>query len=76
MANQTPAFDYTKCISCGICVQVCPVSCLEMNLMGIDHWNNAYPQLVADTCIGCGFCARDCPTHIIAMVNSGVLQTA
>lgn len=72
MANQTPAFDYEKCISCGICVQSCPVSCLDLSLVGIDKWKNTFPQLNGETCIGCGFCARDCPTTAIIMVNRKV----
>ena len=76
MANQTPAFEYDKCVACAICVQVCPVSCLEMDLVGIDVWNNAYPRLTAETCIGCGFCARDCPTLAIVMVHNAKVKPA
>lgn len=72
MAKENPTFNYEKCIACRICAQVCPVSCLEMSLISIDKWPNAYPQLVGNTCIGCGFCARDCPTLAIAMVPTAV----
>ena len=72
MANQTPSFNYDKCIACGICIQSCPVSCLELTMTGIDKWNNNYPKLVGNTCIGCAFCEKDCPTDAILMVSSTV----
>lgn len=69
MARQLPSFEYARCVACAICVQVCPVSCLDLSLSGIDNTKEVYPHLVTDTCIGCGFCARDCPTMTISMID-------
>ena len=34
MMKKTPVFDYLLCVSCGICVQACPVSALGMQKEG------------------------------------------
>ncbi len=41
------------CTSCGTCVGVCPVSCIEMD-------RNCEPQLSGE-CIDCGLCLEFCP---------------
>lgn len=41
------------CISCGACVDACPVSC-------ISEGDAAY-VIDADACISCGSCAGTCP---------------
>src|SRR5256885_13526083 len=33
-----PEFDYTKCIGCQQCVDVCPVDCLHMEEIGYKTW--------------------------------------
>jgi len=42
-----------KCISCGVCVDECPVSCISEGdpIYVIDE----------DVCISCGACATVCP---------------
>jgi Pyruvate/2-oxoacid:ferredoxin oxidoreductase delta subunit len=37
MVNGIPVTDYSKCTSCGVCVQKCPTKCykmLETDVMG------------------------------------------
>ena len=42
-----------KCISCGVCVDECPVSC-------ISEGDSKY-VIDEDVCISCGACASVCP---------------
>ena len=50
--------DYKKCLSCGICVSLCPHKAIEMV--------NGYPQATG-TCKVCGLCAGSCITNAISM---------
>lgn len=44
--------DKNKCISCGGCVSVCPVTALEMK--------DRYP-VCSDKCTNCRICVKFCP---------------
>ena len=46
------------CISCGQCIDICPMEAIELSGKGIS---------VSDECIGCGLCAFKCPEQAIAM---------
>jgi len=46
------------CITCGQCVDICPMEAIELRGKGIS---------VSDECIGCGLCAFKCPEQAIAM---------
>ena len=66
-----PVFDYTQCISCGMCVQECPFSCLSMTLSGkAGKYRNDFPELTGDGCVGCGRCASICPMDVITVKES------
>lgn len=68
MAKQYPNYDYVPCMACGICVQACPFSCLELCRTGLDSYRKAYPELVRrEDCTGCGICASACPVDAIRM---------
>lgn len=67
MATKTPVFDYDLCISCSMCVVVCPVSTLEMNKTSIDQFKKIYPSRTDRACIGCAMCEKNCPMGAIAM---------
>ena len=68
MTRKQPRFDYRFCVSCGICVQACPVSALGMQREGKSgKYRNVFPELVKDGCIGCGQCAQSCPMDMITM---------
>lgn len=70
MKRKGPLFDLTGCISCGICVQACPFSCLRLSLEGRQgKYRNVFPQLVSEKCIGCGACASACPMDCIIMTE-------
>ena len=59
-----PVLDAKKCISCGKCAKVCPVSAIKMvatgekNAKGKDITN---PQVDENVCISCTNCIIDCP---------------
>ena len=66
-----PEFDYRQCISCGMCTQECPFSCLSMTLEGkAGKYRNVFPQMTADNCVGCGRCAAICPMDVITMMET------
>ena len=65
-----PAFDYTDCVSCGICAQACPMSCLTMTREGKQgKYKNVFPELTGEGCVGCGLCMKACPMEVIQMLE-------
>ena len=72
MAKKKPEFEYNLCVACGICVQECPVSALELTLKGLDALQTLYPALDDETCIGCGICGKACPMKAISMEDISV----
>ena len=67
-ADLRPVFNRKVCMACRICVDVCPVSCIETAARGTDKDPHGYPFLAdADACIRCGQCAEDCPVAAVGM---------
>ena len=68
--------DHAGCITCGICMDVCPVEALDMSgptSPGIETgpvggrplpWMMERPLQVGE-CIGCGICVRECPPAVM-----------
>lgn len=52
-AEVKPEFNRTKCSSCGVCVDHCPVDAISMP--------DEYPEIDMDLCIGCAECIAICP---------------
>lgn len=67
MAKKNPRFLFDQCINCSICVQACPVSCIDLIVNGIDRFNNLYPEVDNIKCTGCSLCAKNCPMEAIVM---------
>ena len=70
-APKTILVDYNKCISCGICVQLCPHDALELK--------DGVPVMVGK-CKVCGLCSASCITKAISMAaekftDEGLLDT-
>ncbi len=75
------------CINCGICMDLCPVRCLDMTrpqgLAGappspIPFGAADGPMLMATpvqiaTCVGCQVCAQECPTQAIT-IETGIRE--
>lgn len=63
-----PEIILGTCIACGICVDACPVGCLDMSEQPRKKGVDAFPYLKdARACIGCGFCSQDCPVDAVLM---------
>jgi len=60
LIHELPILDESRCISCGDCVVICPVYCLEMT--GPLPW---LPRPV--DCVSCALCAAVCPTDALEM---------
>lgn len=70
MSKKHPAFDYSLCVSCHICAQTCPLSCLSMTRAGRQgKYKNAFPELTKADCTGCGLCQKACPMGVISMTE-------
>lgn len=62
----TPKFAYEVCMACGICVQACPVSILDLKDNTRDKYKKAFPKLKnSENCIGCKICEKQCPVGAI-----------
>ena len=51
-----------KCAGCGVCIEVCPVQAISLNL-------KRKAQVNSEKCIECGKCARECPNQAIELVQ-------
>jgi 2-oxoacid:acceptor oxidoreductase delta subunit (pyruvate/2-ketoisovalerate family) len=60
-AMMTAVIDYEKCISCGLCIDICPDQAISMNnVVTID----------SSRCTGCGSCVAECPSEAISMSDA------
>ena len=57
MKNQALVND--ECMSCGKCVELCPVGCIEYPENTGGGYNIPVKDL--DICTDCGECLEDCP---------------
>ncbi len=57
--------DRHMCKGCELCVDICPVKCLEM-VTAPDKWEGAFARVtVVDDCTGCMLCEIQCPDFAI-----------
>ena len=56
-----PVIDEDECIGCGICVDACPNTVLEVVGGTVDAVNE-------DACVGCGDCLEECPMGAITEI--------
>lgn len=70
MAKKHPVFLYKSCISCGICAQACPVSCLAMTrVLKQGKYTKPCPEMAEEGCTGCSLCSKSCPMDAITMAE-------
>jgi NAD-dependent dihydropyrimidine dehydrogenase PreA subunit len=56
-------------MACKICVDDCPVSCIDVPERGTAKDPHGYPFLADESrCIHCGLCAAHCPVAAVDMV--------
>lgn len=61
-------FNTPECKGCGMCVAVCPMNILELDLKVINDKGYSPAQIVEpDKCIACASCAIMCPDSIITV---------
>lgn len=68
MAKGKVSFKQEICKGCGLCVEVCPVKCLDLDRSQINAkgYNPAYCK-EPEKCIGCANCATMCPDVVITV---------
>ena len=49
-----------RCVACGCCVKVCPLSAIQV-------WRGVAAQVDRDRCVGCGKCQQECPAGVITL---------
>ena len=70
---ERPRVNSYECMSCTMCIETCPVNCLDMSQAHDTGDPHGYPYLKKEkACIGCGFCALECPVGAITMVSPAV----
>lgn len=60
-----PVIEYSKCVKCGVCVKVCPVTPLALNFN--KKGKNYPPEYYYDKCITCYCCQELCPHKAIVL---------
>ncbi|MGB4595395.1 MAG: 4Fe-4S binding protein [Anaerolineaceae bacterium] len=60
-------FDYSACISCFACVEICPMEALNQD----EHGGIKFAQ---ERCIGCGLCIGVCPNEALELVRRSELE--
>jgi formate hydrogenlyase subunit 6/NADH:ubiquinone oxidoreductase subunit I len=58
--NELPLLDETRCTGCGVCAEVCPTECLEME--GPLPW---LPRPL--DCVSCSLCVLICPVEALTL---------
>ena len=65
---EKPLFDYRLCMSCAVCIDACPVACLDRTYTEDTRDRKVYPYLaVSSACIACRYCALECPVEAVTM---------
>ncbi len=65
--------DSTKCILCGLCVDVCPPNCITIvraDRIGVGGEEQSALLLDEDACIRCGLCVNRCPPSALSMAHA------
>jgi NADH-quinone oxidoreductase chain I len=72
------AYDIDKCISCGLCVNICPNRAIEMVEAPKEYKDKCpktYPKIDLGKCCFCGLCEDICPKNAIYLTKNFYLST-
>lgn len=58
-----------SCTGCGLCVVLCPKSCIAMEEGYLGH---LFPVIDSARCINCGICAKRCPSRVFVFHSSPI----
>lgn len=64
-SNFITAIAITKCIGCGKCAKICPLSAIEIK----ENGSNKHAEIISTSCIGCGVCIRHCPAKALGLIS-------
>ena len=72
-----PEFDPALCVGCAMCVESCPMNCVDLMMPeGKEALHEVAILEKKDKCIGCGICYDVCPADAVQMVSTdGVVVT-
>jgi NADH-quinone oxidoreductase subunit I/NAD(P)H-quinone oxidoreductase subunit I len=63
-----PGLRFDRCVSCGMCVRMCPTSCIKLIEVKDDDGNPVMrPQVNMGRCAMCGYCAEYCPVDAMTV---------
>ena len=71
--------DAARCVLCGLCVDVCPTSCLRIAPADAPNAADAgAAALVLDetACLRCGLCVDRCPADALELVHAAEVYPA
>ena len=72
-----PSFNVKVCMSCNVCIENCPVACLELREPANTKNTHGHPYIKNEkACIACGFCVEDCPVKSVTMVAPAPAEPA
>ncbi len=63
MGGVLPGWEKKSCISCRLCITICPVKAIEKKDLAF--------ALDKDKCINCGLCIKNCPTSAWTAAKTG-----
>jgi formate hydrogenlyase subunit 6/NADH:ubiquinone oxidoreductase subunit I len=64
--------DKSLCISCNLCIDICPTNCLELS--GLEGKEPSHFSINLSDCIYCGYCELICPEGAIVMGQKHILS--
>lgn len=63
-----PALAFDTCVGCGMCVRMCPTSCIKLVDVADDEGKMVRrPQVNLGRCAMCGYCAEYCPVDAMTV---------
>ncbi len=68
----TLTIDVERCKGCGVCVEACPASVLELAPTVNGKGYNYLRMALADGCTGCANCAIVCPDSCITVYREAL----